>query len=76
MLLDRGMAREALAAFEASIKKEPNRFHALAGAAQAADRLGDMAKAKDYYRQLTTIAGNPDSARPGLVAARKFLAKN
>jgi tetratricopeptide (TPR) repeat protein len=76
MLLDRGMAREALAAFEASTKKEPNRFHALAGAAQAAERLGDKAKAKDYFRELTTIAASPDSARPGLVAARAFLAQN
>ena len=40
MLLERGMAREALAAFEATIKKEPNRFNAIAGAAKAAERLG------------------------------------
>jgi tetratricopeptide (TPR) repeat protein len=45
MLLERGMAREALAAFEATIKKEPNRFNAIAGAAKAAERLGDQAKA-------------------------------
>ena len=36
MLLERGMAREAFAAFEATIKKEPNRFNATAGAAKAA----------------------------------------
>ena len=29
MLLERGMAKEALAAFEASKQKEPNRFHGL-----------------------------------------------
>ena len=28
MLLERGMAREGLAAFEATLKKEPNRFNA------------------------------------------------
>ena len=33
MLLERGMAKEALAAFEASKAKEPNRFHGYAGAA-------------------------------------------
>ncbi|MEZ0087987.1 hypothetical protein [Bradyrhizobium japonicum] len=31
MLLDRGMAKEALAAFEATKAKEPNRLHAFAG---------------------------------------------
>jgi hypothetical protein len=31
MLLDRGMAEQALAAFEATLKKEPNRFNAMAG---------------------------------------------
>jgi tetratricopeptide (TPR) repeat protein len=76
MLLDREMAREALAAFEATIKKEPNRFNAVAGAARAAERLGDNAKAKDYYQRLTSLANNAGTARPALVAAREFLAKN
>ena len=76
MLLDRGMAPDALAAFEATIKKEPNRFNAIAGAARAAERLGDKAKAKEYYQKLTTIASNADTVRPDLVAAREFLAKN
>ncbi|MGZ3324357.1 MAG: tetratricopeptide repeat protein, partial [Xanthobacteraceae bacterium] len=76
MLLDREMAREALAAFEATIKKEPNRFNAFAGAARAAERLGDNAKAKDYYQRLTSLANNAGTARPALVAAREFLAKN
>src|SRR5258706_9428148 len=33
MLLERGMAKEALAAFEATLKKEPNRLGAYVGAA-------------------------------------------
>ena len=76
MLLERGMAKEALAAFEATMKKEPNRFNAIAGAAKAAERLGDQAKAKDYYQKLTTLAGNANTVRPDLAAARAFLAKN
>ena len=39
MLLDRGMAGEALAAFEAGMAKEPSRFNGIAGAAQAAVAL-------------------------------------
>ena len=36
MLLER-MAKEALAAFEATLAKEPNRYNAFAGSARAAD---------------------------------------
>ncbi len=51
MLLERGMAKEALAAFEATLAKERNRFNTYAGAAKAAQALGDTAKAKAYYRK-------------------------
>jgi hypothetical protein len=83
MLLERGMAREALAAFESSQQKEPNRFHGYAGAAQAAERLGDTAKAKANYTKLIALAGDaiapagaPRAERPQLSAARKYLANN
>ena len=76
MLLDRSMPKEALAAFEGTVKKEPNRFNAIGGAARAAERLGERAKAKEYYQKLTIIASNADTLRADLVAAREFLAKN
>jgi tetratricopeptide (TPR) repeat protein len=76
MLLDRSTAKEALAAFEATIRKEPNRFNAIAGAARASEHLGDKAKAKDYYQKLATLASDADAVRPDLAAARKFLAAN
>jgi tetratricopeptide (TPR) repeat protein len=76
MLLDRGMARQALTAFEATMKKEPNRFNAFAGAAKAAVALGDKVKAGDYYQKLAALAGTADTDRPDLVAAREYLAKN
>ena len=59
MLLDRGMAKEALAAFEATKAKEPNRFRGFAGAAQAAEKLGDKAKAKANYEKLIALAARP-----------------
>ena len=83
MLLERGMAREALAAFQATQQKEPNRFHGYAGAALAAERLGDKAIAKANYEKLIALAGSSftlasadGAARPELIAARKFLANN
>ena len=51
MLLERGMAKEALAAFEATLKKEPNRLGAYVGAAKAAEKSGDKAKARHTMRR-------------------------
>jgi predicted Zn-dependent protease len=75
MLFEHGMAKEALAAFEATKLKEPNRFHGYAGAAQAAERLGDKAKARMNYEKLVALAGG-DSERPAIGAARQYLANN
>ncbi|HZB39216.1 MAG TPA: hypothetical protein VE443_14605 [Beijerinckiaceae bacterium] len=74
MLLDRGMAGEALAAFEGTLRKEPNRFNAIAGAAKAAERLGDEGKTREYYRKLAALASEADTVRPELVIARKYAA--
>ena len=76
MLLDRGMAKEALLAFEATKAKEPNRFNGYAGAAQAAQALGDTAAAKANYEKLLTLAADSNSDRPVLAAARTFVASN
>ena len=65
MLLERGMAKEALAAFEATKAKEPNRFHGYAGAAQAAEKLGDKADGKGNYQKLVTLVGDGDSEPAG-----------
>jgi hypothetical protein len=76
MLLERGSAKEALVAFEASMAKEPNRYNGIAGAAKAAELLSDKAKAKAYFGQLVTLAGSSDTGRRELAAARQFLANN
>ncbi len=76
MLLERGMAKEALAAFEATMSKEPNRFNGYVGAAKAAQALGDTAKAKATYEKLVALAAGTDSGRPTLAAARAFVASN
>ena len=76
MLLDRGMATEALAAFEATKVKEPNRFNGFAGAAQAAQKLGDTANAKANYEKLLALATESKSDRPVLATARTFVASN
>jgi hypothetical protein len=75
MLLDRGMAKEALAAFEATLKKEPNRLGAYLGAARAAETAGDKAKARDYYKKVVGIAARADKTRTEVAEARSALKK-
>ena len=73
MLLERGRAREALVAFEASLVKEPNRYNGLAGAAGAAQALGDTVKARTYFERLLALASGTSANRPELATARRFL---
>ncbi|MBA3271717.1 MAG: tetratricopeptide repeat protein [Acidobacteria bacterium] len=73
MLLDAGRPQDALAAFEATMKKEPNRFRGAYGAARAAEGAGDKVKARSYYKQLLEIAKDADTERAEIVAARTFI---
>jgi tetratricopeptide (TPR) repeat protein len=76
MLLASGQAAAALAEYRATLKKEPNRFRALYGAAQAAARAGDRASARASYQQLLSMCERADSPiRPELAEARKFVAQ-
>ena len=69
LLLESGMAREALAAFEATLKKEPNRLGAYVGAAKAAEKAGDTAKAagilQEGRRHRRRCRQEPDRGRRG-----------
>jgi tetratricopeptide (TPR) repeat protein len=76
MLLDRGMAKGALAAFEATKAKEPNRFRGFVGAALAADRLGDKVTAKANYEKVVALSADADSERPEVAAAKAYLVGN
>ena len=73
MLLDAGRGKDALAAFEAVAKKEPNRFLALYGAGKAAEVSTQPAKAKRYYAQIVEICKGAAADRPELVYARKMV---
>lgn len=72
MLLDAGRGKDALVAFEAVTKKEPNRFLALYGAGKAAEASKQAAKAKGYYTQVVRICKDAAADRPELVYARKM----
>ena len=76
MLLESGKPKEALTAFEATLKKEPNRLDAYVGGATAAEKAGDLVKAKQYFTKVVAIADRADESRIEVAEARSFLAKN
>ena len=75
MLMLHKQPTEALAAYEATLKREPNRTRTLLGAARAATaaRRNDVARA--YYRNVIDLM-DPTSMRPELAEARTFIAQN
>jgi tetratricopeptide (TPR) repeat protein len=76
LLLEADRAGEALREFEQTMKKEPNRFRGLYGAARAAERSGDRVKAGTYFAKLVEVCERADAAgRPELQEARKALGR-
>jgi tetratricopeptide (TPR) repeat protein len=77
MLLELKLPEQALAAYEQSMKIDPNRFNGLAGAAQAAEVAHQAKKANTFYSQLLKNCDDgKHSARPELEKAKTLLAEN
>jgi hypothetical protein len=73
LLLEMNQPTQALSQYEDSLTKDPNRFRSVYGAAKAAERAGDAAKAKAYYQQLAALGSNADGDRPELTEAKAYL---
>ena len=73
MLLEAQRPADALVEFEATIKKEPNRFRGIYGGARAAEAAGQRARAITLYKQLLQVASEPNANRPEIQHARNFL---
>ena len=71
MLLDAGQAKDALAAFQATMIKEPGRFLGLYGAGRAAEAAGDKAAAAALYKKLLDMTGGAVTDRPALAHAKQ-----
>jgi hypothetical protein len=72
-LLERGDAAGALKEFEAALVKEPNRLRSMAGAAIAAERSGDGAKARSYADKVSRQTAKADAGIPGEQLARQAV---
>jgi hypothetical protein len=76
MLLVMNKPTEALAQFEATLKKEPRRFRSLYGAAHAAQLSRSRDLSHRYFSELLTVCAHSDKpGRPEIKEARKALAK-
>ena len=73
MLLESGKPAEALAQYERSQVRDPNRFRTLYGAGQAAAQSGQRDKAKQYFTKLLEMTGVGE-LRPELQNARRYRA--
>ena len=73
LLLALDRPQEALEAYEMNLKKSPNRFNGLYGAAVAAKALGDTQKSKQYFELLLNITEASSSDRPEVEAAEAYI---
>jgi tetratricopeptide (TPR) repeat protein len=70
MLLALNRPSEALGEFERSLKRDPNRFRGIYGAALAAEAAGNLQVARAYYAKLQTLTAARDTERPELAHAK------
>lgn len=75
LLLELGRPAEALAEYEASLKRAPRRLAGLYGAAKAAKLAGDAAPARKYFAELAELTREGDATRAEIREARKFAAE-
>jgi len=73
LLIEVGQPKAALAEFEASRLREPNRFRNYYMSAVAAEGAGDKASARDYWGKLAALGAKADADRPELVRAKAAL---
>jgi Tfp pilus assembly protein PilF len=71
LLLRSGKPADALREFEAVIANEPNRLGPTVGAALAAEKAGDKAKAAQYGARVVELTRNADSTRPEITQAKR-----
>ena len=75
MLLAQDKNADALREYEAVMKKEPNRYRAIAGAMAAAGKAGDPTKARALAAELQKLGGDADTQRATLVEAKRIAGK-
>ena len=73
MLMALNQPAQAFVEYELSLKRDPNRFRGIYGAARAAEASDNRQAARSYYAKLLTLTSDRDTERPEIVQARTFL---
>jgi len=77
MLMEVNEPAQALEQFEATLKKEPGRLHALYGAAHAAQFSGSRNTSQEYFRELLKVCDRADKpGRSEVTEARQAILQN
>ena len=74
MLLEQEHFQDAIVAYDTALARSPGRFNSLYGAGLAAERMGDVDTARDYYGRLVETTAAAGDGRPRLVHAREVVA--
>ena len=74
-LLATNKPADALAEYDAVMKKEPNRYRAIAGAMAAARSVGDDKRAKALAAELVKLGAESDTPRDSLREAQEIAAR-
>jgi len=74
MLMELKEPKAALAQYQRSLKRDPNRLRTLFGAGKAAQASGDREAARGYYGQVKELGAQGDGTRAEVLYAREFLA--
>ena len=72
LLLAHRQPKEALAEYEKTLERDPNRARAISGAAQAAELAPDPASARKHYTELARLMEKADPERAEAARARAF----
>jgi tetratricopeptide (TPR) repeat protein len=75
LLLETGRPKDALAEFESSLTRAPQRLAGLYGAARSAKLAGDPTKAKSYYSALAELTRDGQASRAEIKEARSVSAE-
>jgi tetratricopeptide (TPR) repeat protein len=73
LLLAHNKPAEALAAYRATLRREPRRARTLFGAARAAQLAGEREASVALYQELLEVMARADDGRPEVAQARKVV---
>jgi tetratricopeptide (TPR) repeat protein len=75
MLMQLHQPDASLIAYEADLRKHPNRLNALYGAGLAAEKSGNVQKAKSYFAEVVHVTGNAAASSNHIVHKSKQYLK-